>query len=53
MAENLDTHNRALKVNLDSKVFGTVARLYAGLRHGEGEVAAAQPSLGRGSPRPV
>ena len=30
MAENLDTHNRALKVNLDTGVFGTFAEIGAG-----------------------
>jgi hypothetical protein len=30
MAENHDTHNRALKVNLDPKVFGTFAEIGAG-----------------------
>jgi hypothetical protein len=30
MPENLDTHNRALKVNLDPKVFGTFAEIGAG-----------------------
>jgi len=30
MAENLDTHNRALEVNLDPRVFGTFAEIGAG-----------------------
>jgi hypothetical protein len=30
MAENLDTHNRALAVNLDPKVYGTFAEIGAG-----------------------
>jgi len=30
MAENLDTHNRALRVNLDPEVFGTFAEIGAG-----------------------